>query len=134
MKFCTDTVRFYFVVLDCIFRFIRYLRVATEKDLTYFTGSVWAEMKKNVSYRVDFSYDHNGIIQEAQCECPVGQGPTAHCKHVVCTMLGVHVFSETNEVLTEQTCTQVMSAGVGNCNVYTQYIYIYKSHNVNDTC
>ena len=32
----------------------------------------------------DISIDSNQVIDEAQCECGAGQGPTTHCKHVDC--------------------------------------------------
>jgi uncharacterized Zn finger protein len=75
--------------------------------MTFFSGSVWAEMKKSVSYKVDISLDSNQVVIEAQCECAVGQGPSAHCKHVACLLYGVHSFSNSGQLLTEQTCTQV---------------------------
>jgi len=67
-------------------RYIRYFRVChtseSGRDITYVTGAVWAEMKKNASYRVDFSVDSNSVVEEAQCEWANGQGPTAHCRNI----------------------------------------------------
>ena len=70
-------------------------------------STVWAEMRKSVSYRVDISLNEDGIIQETQCECGAGQGPSADCKHVVTVLFGLTCFTATADVLTELTCTQV---------------------------
>ncbi|KAK4318801.1 hypothetical protein Pmani_010224 [Petrolisthes manimaculis] len=40
-------------------------------------------MKKTVSYKVDTSLTKDGVVSESQCECAAGQGPAAHCKHVI---------------------------------------------------
>lgn len=77
-----------------------------EGPLAYFSATVWAEMKKSVAYRTDFSLK-DGVIHESQCECGAGQGPSAHCKHVGATIYGVNRFATDGYVLTEQTCTQV---------------------------
>lgn len=77
------------------------------QGVSFFSGCVWAEMKKTVSYKVDLAVNSHGVIEEAQCECAVGQGPTAHCKHVGCVLYGLIQFSSKQELLTEQTCTQV---------------------------
>jgi len=75
----------------------------------YTIGSVvWAEMKKQTSYKVDISLDTHGVVHEAQCECGAGQGPTAHCKHVTTVLYALHRLSVDGSVLTEQTCTQVL--------------------------
>ena len=50
----------------------------------FFIGSImWTEMKKSTSYQVDIALDQHDIVEAAQCECGAGQGPTAHCKHVL---------------------------------------------------
>jgi hypothetical protein len=90
-----------------LFRYLRHIRLAKMGALTFFSGSVWAEMRKSVSYKADVSLDQNMVIQEAQCECGAGQGPTAHCKHVACLLYAVHSFGTEGTIVTEQTCTQV---------------------------
>ena len=64
-------------------------------------------MKKTTAYKVDISVDEHGVVVEAQCECAVGQGPSAHCKHVLCTLFGLSAFHREKSILTEVTCTQV---------------------------
>lgn len=88
-------------------RYIRYIRTCTENEKTYTTAAVWAEMKKTVEYRTDVIIDKHGVITECQCECAVGQGPTAHCKHIATTLFAVTKFCESGELITEMTCTQV---------------------------
>ena len=74
---------------------------------TYIYGVVWSEMRKKVAYRADVMLEHTGVILESQCECGAGQGPSAHCKHVVCVMIAAVNFKRTGQMLSEQTCTQV---------------------------
>lgn len=89
-------------------RFVRYVRVASDENggLKYISSVVWAEMRKSIAYRVDLSVDKDGVVQQAQCECGAGQGPSAHCKHVAAVLYGVTNFCETGDILTELTCTQ----------------------------
>lgn len=90
-------------------RYIKYIRGSLEsRSQPFFTAAVWAEMKKTVSYCVDILVDENGVIVQTQCECAVGQGPSAHCKHVGCVLFGLCQFKMNGETITEQTCTQVL--------------------------
>lgn len=77
-------------------------------DITFITSMVWAEMRKTVSYKVDISLNPDAVIQESQCECGAGQGPTAHCKHVTAVLFGLASFCKEGTILTELTCTQVI--------------------------
>lgn len=79
------------------FRYVRFIRVAKSDGMTYFCASIRAEMKKSVSYKVDVSIDKVQVVQEAQCECGAGQGPTAHCKHVACLLYAVHCITHTSK-------------------------------------
>lgn len=72
----------------------------------YLLAYMWAEMKRKVSYRVDIMLDEHGV-KEAQCECGAGQGPKAHCKHVITTLYALTQFAPQTGLLTEVTCTQV---------------------------
>ncbi|XP_050405548.1 uncharacterized protein LOC126821185 [Patella vulgata] len=88
-------------------RYLRYVRVVIN-DVTYITSNVWAEMKRSTSYKVDISIDRNAVIQQTQCECAVGQGPLAHCKHVGSVLFGLVKYCTSGSILTEVTCTQVL--------------------------
>ncbi|XP_038047676.1 uncharacterized protein LOC119721790 [Patiria miniata] len=63
-------------------RFLLSLRHSSEGDHIYIAARVAAEMKKTLVYKVDVKLDKYGVVQETQCECSVGIGPNAHCKHV----------------------------------------------------
>ena len=85
-------------------KFIRSIRSSHANDKTYISSRVSAEMFKNCIYSVDISLDDYGVVQEAQCECKVGLGPQAHCKHVAVTLLALtHAKSG---IITKETCTQ----------------------------
>ena len=84
------------------------LRAAVSQgDNTFVSAIVWAEMRKAASYKIDISINRDGVIQESQCECGAGEGPTAHCKHVGAVLYGLTCFCQTGIVTTELTCTQV---------------------------
>ncbi|XP_014674679.1 PREDICTED: uncharacterized protein LOC106814834 [Priapulus caudatus] len=65
-------------------------------------------MKKMASYKVDICIDKEAVIEEGQCECGAGQGPTAHCKHIAAVLFGLTSFRNAGSILTELTCTQVL--------------------------
>ena len=92
---------------NCLFRFIRFLRSVADNDNVFVSSVVWAEMRKSTSYNVDVLINTDGVVQESQCECGAGQGPTAHCKHVAAVLYALTRFCQTGDVLTELTCTQV---------------------------
>ena len=87
-------------------RYIRCVRSAKNNDMTYVRGVVWAEVRESTAYTVDGLFDKFGVIQEAQCECGAGQGPTAHCEHVCCILLASSKFSSSGDIMTEVTCTE----------------------------
>ena len=62
-------------------------------------------MKKSVLYVVDVTVDKEGAVLECQCECVVGTGPDAHCKHLQCVLYGLVCFAEIHEVVIKETCT-----------------------------
>lgn len=89
-------------------RYCRFIRIAESSTSSYVRSEVWAEMKKTVSYTVDLILGASGVIEETQCECGVGQGPSAHCKHVGTVLFGLSAFKLTGNLCTEQTCTQIL--------------------------
>lgn len=64
-----------------------------------------AEMKKHIVYTVDMKISSDGAIEEAQCECGAGMGPTAHCKHVIALMYALVDFSQGKDVTLNESCT-----------------------------
>jgi hypothetical protein len=100
-------------------RYVQFVRISNADDqLYYITGSVWAEMKRTVKYKIDLSINSNGVVVESQCECGAGQGPAAHCKHIVTVLYGLHRLSVDGSLLTELTCTQVLQT-FHHCRPYT---------------
>ncbi|XP_069110247.1 uncharacterized protein [Argopecten irradians] len=91
-------------------RTIRYFRVSTDKDFTYVSSSCYAEYRKGVTYDVDVQFDKNGSIQQAQCDCPAGEGPGAHCKHVCVVLYASVMFQKHRDVKIEETCTQKLQS------------------------
>jgi len=92
-------------------RYLRFVRATEGPDgngHTFFTSVVWAEMKKAASYKVDICMNQDAVVQETQCKCGAGQGPTAHCQHVAAVLYGLTVFCQEGSMLTELTCTQVL--------------------------
>ncbi|RUS84743.1 hypothetical protein EGW08_007485 [Elysia chlorotica] len=67
---------------------LNFIRSASESDITYVKAQVRASMKRLI-YNVDVSICGNGGVKETQCECAVGMGPTAICKHVAVVLLGL---------------------------------------------
>ena len=92
-----------------LFRYLRCVRTSVNEDAAFINSTIWAEMKKATTYRVDVKLNHDGVIDETQCECAVGQGPDAHCKHVGTVLYSLVRFTLDSTVLTELTCTQVIS-------------------------
>ena len=77
----------------------------------YISSVIWAEMRKSVTYRVDIHIKNSIIIYETQCECAVGQGPNAHCKHVGAVLYTLQRFkADCIEYVSELTCTQKLQS------------------------
>ena len=82
------------------------IRHATDGQCTYISAKVHAEMRKTTSYSVDINANAAATVLEAQCECPVGLGPGAHCKHVQVVLYALCCVDE--GMKTRETCTQVL--------------------------
>jgi hypothetical protein len=79
--------------------------MSLDNETTYIASSCYVEYKKGISYEIDILFDKTGAITEAQCECPAGEGPDAHCKHVCTVVYGAIMFTKNKEIKAEQTCT-----------------------------
>ena len=86
-----------------------YIRVCYSEnfDCYFLKSACHAEMKKAVVYCMDIRISIDGEIQEAQCECGAGMGPTAHCKHM-CALL--YASSKSGAVCVETTCTEELQS------------------------
>lgn len=87
-------------------KFLKYARLACEDGLFFVKAECKAQMKKTMSYAVDASFDVDGCVVECQCECAVGMGPVAACKHVCVILYALQKFCENGDLTTEETCTQ----------------------------
>ncbi|KAK2140510.1 hypothetical protein LSH36_1333g00025 [Paralvinella palmiformis] len=87
-------------------KFLRSIRLASQKENVYICGRVSVEMYKKCIYNVDIQLDSLGVVQQCQCECAAGMGPEAHCKHVG---LVIHALTKLKEgIITQEICTQVL--------------------------
>ena len=84
------------------------MRHATDGAITFISGKVHAEMRKTTIYGVDIKTNSSATILEAQCECPVGMGPGAHCKHVQVVLYAL--YNKDAGIKTRETCTQQLQS------------------------
>ena len=85
-------------------------RTIRYNETTYIASSCYVEHKNGISYEIDILFDKTGAITEAQCECPAGEGPDAHCKHVCTVVYGAITFAKKKEIKAEQTCTEKLQS------------------------
>ncbi len=85
-------------------KFLLSIRFSIVGNLTFIRGRVSAQLKKKTFYQTDIIFDEHGVVTETQCECSVGRGPEAHCKHVALTLYAV-THKDTG-IITKETCTQ----------------------------
>lgn len=90
--------------------FLMYLRTCTADGMTYVRSACRAEMKKRINYTVDVSFRPNGSVQETQCECGAGEGPTGHCKHIRTVLFACSKFVKSGEVKVEASCTEKLQS------------------------
>ena len=45
---------------------------------------------------------------QCKCECAAGMGSSAVCKHVCTVLFALQMFSESCEIVKEETCTQTL--------------------------
>ena len=79
-------------------------------DAMYLKSACRAEMFKRTTYEVDIKLDKYGNIEEAQCECTAGAGPTCHCKHMKAVLMAVLDQKEDRPMLLELTCTEQLQS------------------------
>lgn len=81
------------------------LRKAFSSGQIYLVGRVASEYRKSVVYSVDIKFSRNGLIDEVECECAVGKGPRAFCKHVCVVLQGVQDCVVNGQLNLRKTCT-----------------------------
>ena len=85
-----------------------YSIVKTDTSVSFFlTGIVKSSMRKGCSYNLRIVINVDTIeITATECECPVGIGPTAACKHILGMLLMLAHFFKTGELLVQLSCTE----------------------------
>lgn len=73
--------------------------------ISYLSGLVKAEMRRNVSYWCKLSCNEMGEILNTECECPAGTAPHATCKHLACVAFMITECFKSNHVLIDRACT-----------------------------
>ena len=91
-------------------RHINFIRHVEENNCSYIYAQVRASMKKNCTYYVEVLLHPDGQVVESQCECAVGMGPTALCKHVAVTLIALCHHSEGKTIKAQETCTQQLQS------------------------
>ena len=71
----------------------------------------------NVKLRLD---GEHGEMMNSQCECPVGEGPNATCKHIAALMkLLIEFVSEGNINSISKSCTEELQSHHQPSKLYT---------------
>ncbi|KAL4709806.1 hypothetical protein ACJJTC_001260 [Scirpophaga incertulas] len=87
-------------------RYLLVLRSCVIGHDTFIKGICKASMKK-LQYEVNIKLTKTGnIIGECTCECAVGSGKEAHCKHVAVVMFGVEQMHREKCIILHVACTQ----------------------------
>ena len=86
--------------------FLELIRISETAEDVFMCGNVRSEMKKSTLYNVNIKLNFGGMVIECQCDCPVGVGPGAHCKHS-CVILHT-VAQQKDSTVAKDMCTQVL--------------------------
>jgi len=62
---------------------VQALSISRIQDKHFFSGSVEAQMKKDVIYIIKIVVQTSAEIIFSLCECAAGAGPNATCKHII---------------------------------------------------
>ena len=72
------------------------------------SGIVASAVKKKSSYCFRMKVSRSGELQNSDCECTAGKGPSATCKHIGCVALKLFQFRECGKVTVQKSCTEVL--------------------------
>ena len=92
--------------IQCLRQALQSVLFGSTKEYFYFSASVKAEMKKNISYHVSVAVDMSAVVQHGFCECTAGAGMHAQCKHITVLLFMIGHFVRTGELQMEKTCTE----------------------------
>lgn len=92
---------------DCV----EAMSLYSNETTIFFIGVVSAEMRTKLSYSVKFMLSKlSGEPLQSSCECPVGQGPNATCKHVVALLLVLACYFEGGDLKIKVSCTETLQS------------------------
>ncbi|XP_074039599.1 uncharacterized protein [Leptinotarsa decemlineata] len=86
-------------------RYLLVLRACRVGTSLYLKGICKASMKK-IQYEVHIKIEDDGSPSECCCECAVGSGWEAHCKHVAVVMFAAEQMFREKQMLLHLVCTQ----------------------------
>ena len=65
-------------------------------------------MKTCTSYNLKLTLNEQGEVQNSQCECPVGKGVHATCKHVTAILLVLIGLRNLGQLNVKKSCTETL--------------------------
>ena len=80
--------------------------VKCSNGYVYLKSECNSASKKDTKYEVDIKLEPNSEIDATHCECAVGSGSTAHCKHVVAVLWAIEHLASKGKIILHTTCTQ----------------------------
>ncbi|XP_074035855.1 uncharacterized protein [Leptinotarsa decemlineata] len=86
-------------------RYLLVLRACRVGTSLYLKGICKASMKK-IQYEVHIKIEDDGSPSDCCCECAVGSGWEAHCKHVAVVMFAAEQMFREKRMLLHLVCTQ----------------------------
>lgn len=82
------------------------VRLGQDSTHYYINGRVKSAHFSRLVYSVHLKLSiQYALIEEAQCECKSGKGPTANCKHIYVVIEALKDFIKTRKIKTRETCT-----------------------------
>lgn len=90
-------------------KFVKTLKIADEGGL-FIYSFVAAAKSRNKEYGAKAKLEKNGHILQATCECPVGDGFSASCKHIAAMMYALEFFYSAGELLLWRAPTECLQS------------------------
>ena len=90
--------------------FLLYIRLSSTDTFDFIHSACRAEMKKKMTYSIDISLRNSGFVNEAQCECGAGEGPTGHCKHILAVLFAYCKFIKSSNIKIESSYTEKLQS------------------------
>ncbi|XP_074096814.1 uncharacterized protein LOC141526002 [Cotesia typhae] len=91
-------------------RYLLHARIAQSNSSIFIQGHCLAQMKKSVQYKCDIQMSNTGFMEGTHCECAVGGGDTAHCKHVAVLLWAMEEMGRDKKITLRTVCTQKLQS------------------------